>query len=158
MKPVLNLDELTEFEVSDNDKFGERYARVAEKIGAIDLGYSLSIVPPGKRACPFHNHRINEEMFLILEGTGTLRFGAEEYPLKPHDIIACPPGDRSVAHQIINTGDTELKYLSLSTNKPFEICEYPDSDKVLAWSESPGGPIRHITKLESSVDYFEGEL
>src|SRR5687768_3143016 len=95
MKPFLNLDEITEWTQSGEGKYGERYAPISDKIGAKLLGYSISVVPPGKRVCPFHNHRINEEMFLVLDGEGTLRFGDKEYPIKKHDIIACPPGDRS---------------------------------------------------------------
>ena len=59
-------------------------------------------MPPGKVQCPFHNHHAEEEMFFILEGEGELRFGAERYPLRKNDIIACPPGGPDVAHQIIN--------------------------------------------------------
>ena len=83
MKPFINLDELSEFEESNDGKFGEKYATIGEKIGAKKLGYSFSVVPPGKRVCPFHNHRINEEMFLIIEGKGILRFGEKEYRVKP---------------------------------------------------------------------------
>lgn len=158
MKPFLNIDDLEDFTKSEHGDFQERYAPISEKIGARKLGYSLSIVPPGKKVCPFHNHRINEEMFLILEGEGTLRFGESEYAIKAMDIIACPPGDRRVAHQIINTGKADLKYLCLSTNEPFEICEYPDSDKMLALDSSQADqPFRHIARISDSLDYFDGE-
>jgi len=159
MKPFLNIDEIENFEESDNGPFKEKYAVIAPKIGAKKLGYSLSVVPPGKKACPFHNHQINEEMFLILEGTGLLRFGDKEYPLKKHDIISCPPGGQEVAHQIINTGEAELKYLSLSTMEPYEICEYPDSKKMLALvADGDQNRFKHIGKLEQAVNYFEGEV
>lgn len=158
MKPFLNLDELDDYEASDDGPFGEKYSVVSDKIGAQKLGYSVTIVPPGKKVCPFHNHRINEEMFLILEGTGTLRFGEQEYPLKPHDIIACPPGGPEVAHQIINTSDSDIKYLCLSTNEPYDICEYPDSNKMMAMVGGQGErKFRHIAKIEDAVDYYEGE-
>ena len=42
------------------------------------LHYNLTAVPPGKRAFPFHNHRVNEEMFFILEGTGEVRIGCDD--------------------------------------------------------------------------------
>lgn len=158
MKPFLNLDELTDFEEKQHGDFQERYAPISEKIGAEKLGYSLTIVPPGKKICPFHNHRVNEEMFLILEGEGTLRFGDQEYPLRKHDIIACPPGGREVAHQIINTGSSDIKYLCLSTNEPVDVCEYPDSNKMLSMVGEPGErAFRHIARMDEPVDYFEGE-
>jgi len=39
-------------------------------VGARDLGYSYDIVPPGSRARRFDSHRAQEEMFLIVSGTG----------------------------------------------------------------------------------------
>ena len=158
MKPVINLDELDDYRENSDGPYQEKYAPVSEKISAKNLSYSVSVVPPGKKVRPFHNHRIIEEMFLVLEGSGTLRYGDKEYPLKKHDIIACPPGDKSVAHQIINTGDSDIRYFCLSTNEPYDICEYPDSNKIL----STAGPsnkrdFTHISRLDMAVDYFDGE-
>ena len=97
-------------------------------------------------------------MFLILEGTGLLRFGKDEYQLKKNDIIACPVGDRSVAHQIINNGDNDLKYLALGTNRPYDICEYPDSDKILSRVSSGGdSKLWNISKGSESYEYFKDE-
>jgi uncharacterized cupin superfamily protein len=111
MKPVINLDELDV--VSEEDgPFAGKYGVIGERIGAQKLGYNLTICPPGKKVCPFHNHRVDEEMFFILEGEGLLRFGDKEYPLRKHDIVACPAGGPDVAHQIVNTGKTDLKYLA----------------------------------------------
>ena len=64
-------------------------------------------------------------MFLILEGEGELRFGDQRYPIRKHDVIACPQGGPEVAHQIINTGTTTLRYLALSTMSEVDTCEYP---------------------------------
>jgi len=161
VKPLLNLAEITEFEPFEKGPYQERYAGISDKIGAKKLGYSITIVPPGKKSCPFHNHHVAEEMFLILEGNGTLRFGDEEYPIKAYDVIACPPGGRDVAHQIINTSNKDLKYFCLGTNESSEICEYPDSNKMLAMAGEPGEGkrrLRHMTRMDENVDYFEGEL
>jgi uncharacterized cupin superfamily protein len=51
-------------------------------IGAEKLGYSVTLIPPQKRAFQFHNHRVNEELFFVLEGDGELRIGSETYPIK----------------------------------------------------------------------------
>ncbi|MGI2258323.1 cupin domain-containing protein [Shewanella sp. GXUN23E] len=158
MKPLINLNELSESQSSERGKYGETSYPVSELIGARKLGYSLSVVPPGKRVCPFHHHRHNEEMFLMLEGEGTLRFGDQTYPLRPLDIIACPPGGAEVAHQIINSGSEDLIYLCLSTNEPIDICGYPDSGKVLAMTGEQGNrTFRHMSRIRDEVDYYEGE-
>ncbi len=158
MKPLINLDELDKFNELNKGSFRARHAVVSDLLGAVRLGYNVTIVPPGKKACPFHNHQVNEEMFFILSGEGLLRFGEKEYPVKTHDIIACPPGGREVAHQLINTGTADLKYLALSTRDPYEICEYPDSNKILSMvGDYRNKKLRHIARADDSVDYFDGE-
>lgn len=158
MNPIINLNEIREFITHGSGKYQSSHAKVSEKIGAKKLGYHLVRLEPGKSMCPFHNHHVNEELFLILEGNGCIRFGGEEKPIKTMDIIACPPGDRSLAHQIINTGDTTLLYLALSTNEDHEICEYPDSNKVMAFKmHDDGEAFKKIFRIHEAVDYFDGE-
>ncbi len=158
MKPILNLDELDQFQKHGQGTFQAKFGIVSEQIGASLLGYNVTIVPQNKKACPFHNHQVNEEMFLILSGKGLLRFGETEYPVRTHDIIACPPGGREVAHQLINTGTSALKYLAISTRVPYEICEYPDSDKILSMvGDYRNKKLRHIARAGDSLDYFDGE-
>ena len=158
MKPVINLDQLALQSHADGP-FQGQYGVIAERVGAKKLGYSLTVCPPGKTVCPFHNHRVNEEMFFILEGEGLLRFGEQEYRLRKHDVIACPPGGREVAHQIVNTGSVDLKYLALSTMDPAEIAEYPDSDKVGVYVGQQGDrDLRLMFKAAQNVDYWEGEF
>jgi uncharacterized cupin superfamily protein len=157
MKPVINIDELEYTEWGERS-FQQRYAEISSRIGAQDLGYNLTIVPPGKKACPFHNHRANEEMFFVLAGSGVLRFGDQRYPIKAHDVIACPPGGPEVAHQIINTGEVELSYLALSTMKKIEIGEFPDSNKIMSYvGTSMNKELKHVARADQPVDYFDGE-
>jgi uncharacterized cupin superfamily protein len=158
MKPIVNVDEVTEFNEINRGRFSARIAPLSSLVGARRLGYNVTIVPPGKTAFPCHNHRVNEEMFFVLEGSGILRFGNQEYPLKAHDLIACPPGGPEVAHQMINTGKLDLKYLALSTKEEVEICEYPDSKKIMSVvGNFPEFRLRHMSKADVQVDYFDGE-
>ena len=101
-------------------------------------------------------------MFFILQGTGELRWGKETYPIRKGDFIANPPGGPEHAHQMINTGDEELRYLAVSTLIVPETVEYPDSGKVAAFSRqtTPDGSmrvVRQIGRPESSIDYWDGE-
>ncbi|HEY7241198.1 MAG TPA: cupin domain-containing protein [Burkholderiales bacterium] len=134
-------------------RFEARVGQVGRQIGAKKLGYNITAVPPGKRAYPFHNHRLNEEMFYVLEGRGEVRIGAETFPIRAGDFIACPPGGQELAHQIANTGTGELKYLAVSTMRYPEVCEYPDSGKIGVIADS----IRYVNRLDSQVGYWEGE-
>jgi uncharacterized cupin superfamily protein len=48
--------------------------------GLKSLGFGYSEVAPGKSSCPFHNHHVEDEMFVMLEGEGTYRFGMRVMP------------------------------------------------------------------------------
>jgi len=151
---VVNIDQLE----LKQYKFGETFecmaVRIGPLLGAKDLGYSYDVVPPGKRSCPFHSHRGEEEMFFIVRGSGMLRYGTETRKIRAGDVICCPTGGPETAHQIVNDSDAELAYLSISTMLPAEVCEYPDSGKVGAF----GGGLRHMTKAKDHLDYWVDEI
>ena len=143
-------------------RFDARLGMVGTRLGARLLGYNITAVPPGKRAFPLHNHMVNEEMFFVLEGNGELRLGDTTHPVRAGDIVACPPGGPETAHQFVNTGDIELKYLAVSTQLSPEVCLYPDSDKfaVSVYGESgkPGDwRFRHVGRAQDARNYWEGE-
>lgn len=170
-KSIINLDEIElqprppAFSATGEaaERFDVKMGMLGSVIGAQKLGYNITCVPPGKRAFPFHNHRVNEEMFLILEGNGEVRIGNDVYKIKKHDIIACPPGGEETAHQIINTSDSELKYLAVSTKLSPEIANYPDSGKFGILAEYPPSEegksqrFMYIGRENASLDYWEGE-
>ena len=144
------------------ERYESRVGFIGPRVGARALGYNVTAVPPGKRAFPAHNHRVNEEMFFVLVGSGEVRIGAATYPIRPGDIIACPAGGPETAHQIVNTGTEELRYLAISTRMMPEIVEYPDSGKfgILGELSDPSGAprfFRFIGREEQSLDYWEGE-
>ena len=158
MTPLMNLDEVEFDDVEENGYYSSSRGQISDRIGARKLGYNLTVLPPGKAQCPFHCHHGEEEMFLILEGEGELRFGDQRHAIRRHDVIACPPGGPEVAHQIINTGATAMRYLALSTLVEVEACEYPDSQKVLVVAGPRGQRgLRKLFRAESTVDYYDGE-
>lgn len=120
-KPTINLDEVEFDDIEENGRYTSRRASFSDGIGARQLGYNLTELPSGKVQGPFHSHRGEEEMFLILEGEGKLRFGTERYPLRALDVIACPTGGAEVARQIINTCTTTMRYISLSSRAELDV-------------------------------------
>lgn len=146
------------------DRFEVHSGELGGAVGSQKLGYNLTVLAPGKRAFPRHNHWVNEEMFMILEGTGELRLGDEVHPIRPGDVICCLAGGRDTAHQIVNTGVTEMRYLAVSTMQFPEVVEYPDSDKFGIRADRPGsdGPdgnrvFRFRGREAQSLDYWDGE-
>ena len=154
---VINLEELTLEHMEKGDLFECNAVRIGPLLGAKDLGYSYDVVPPGKRSCPFHSHRGEEEMFFIVRGEGLLRYGPETRKVRSGDFICCPVGGPETAHQIINDSDAELAYISVSTMMQAEVCEYPDSGKVGAFGGLGTNRLRHMTPVDASVDYWKGE-
>ena len=158
VKPILNLDSVVFDDVEENGLYTSSRASISDHIGAGHLGYNLTVLPPGKAQCPFHSHHGEEEMFFILEGEGELRFGDARYPIRAHDVIACPPGGADVAHQIINTGTTTMRYLALSNLVQVDACEYPDSGKVLVVAGKRGDRgLRKMFRAENTVEYYDRE-
>ena len=160
-KPIINIAEVefgpfpAPMPESAKAKFGGAVlGRIGPKIGARKLGYSITVLPAGKRAFPFHSHRVNEEMFFILEGEGEVRVGDKIYPIRKGDFVAHPPGGPETAHQIVNTSKNELRYLAVSTMELPEIADYPDSNKFGVMSLDG---FRFLGRLDQSLDYWDGE-
>jgi uncharacterized cupin superfamily protein len=155
---VVNIDELQLEHGAKGDRFEWNSMRIGPRLGAKDLGYSYDVIPPGKRGCPFHSHRGEEEMFFIVKGAGLLRYGNETRAIRAGDFICCPTGGPDTAHQIVNDSTADLAYISVSTMMPAEVCEYPDSGKVGAFGGTGDARLRHMTDSDAGVDYWKDEL
>lgn len=162
-KPVINIDDVPLRDGGNGAAFKAKVGSFGAAIGSDGIGCMLHVVEPGEKAFPFHVHHQKHELFIILEGEGTYRFGKDRYPIRAGDVCAAPTGGADKAHQIINTGSTVLRYLGLSTVAETEVVEYPDSGKFAVssrfdWSNPDAGGIRHIgRKGENCLDYFDGE-
>jgi uncharacterized cupin superfamily protein len=128
-------------------------------LGLRALGISYNEVPPGKSSCPFHSHHVEEELFIVLEGEGTYRFGEKRFSFKAGDVLGAPNGGPETAHQILNTGRVTLKYLGVANNSETEVCEYPDSGKFQVTSRtSVDRRLRHCGRAgQNHLDYWDGE-
>jgi uncharacterized cupin superfamily protein len=158
---VINLSEVPGVEINapEGSAFGGSRQRVGAAIGAQKLGYSFFSVPPGKSAFPYHTHTTNEEMIYVVEGRGVLRLAKDEVDVTAGTIVACPPGTE-FPHQLINTGDQELRYLVVSTMEYPDLSEYPDSNKIGAYATAAVGRqvgFRALFVKDRQVGYYEGE-
>ena len=163
--PVVRLSEAEGVPMTPeggSETFGAEVASIGRRLGLGALGAMYVSVAPGKRAFPFHNHLGNDEMFVILDGEGTYRFGDNEYPVSAGDVCGAPRGGPDTAHQLINTGTHTLRYIGVSTTQDPDIAEYPDSGKFAAIGIFPGksfmdAHLRHVGKREDGRDYWEDE-
>jgi uncharacterized cupin superfamily protein len=106
---------------------------------------------PGKQATRLHRHHLQEEMFLILSGSGTLRHDDKNVPVKTGDFILYLAGDPA-AHTFVNTGTEPLEYLATGNRVSYEVCEYPEEGTV--YVESLGKTLRN-EEIAGSREAFE---
>jgi uncharacterized cupin superfamily protein len=123
--------------------------------GSFATGLRLFEVPPGKLHNPPHCHSAEEEIFVVLDGTGTLELwhrtdddGPEAHPVRRGSVVA-RPGGTGVAHAF-RAGDDGLSFLAYGTRDPRDITYYPRSGKV---SLRGVGVIGRLDVL----DYWDGE-
>lgn len=159
---IINLKDLEFSKHSHGENFEAETAPVANQINAKQLGYRVTRLPPRKRAWPLHAHYVNEEMFFVLSGSGTVRIGEGSYPISEGDFISAPANPEE-PHQIINTSDSTLTYICVSTMLEPEVAVYPESGKIGIIAGSPpgrideqSGVVKFIDK-DTGVDYWDGE-
>ena len=105
----------------------------------------LMVMPPSATNYPYHSHSAQWEMYIVLSGSGQARTPDGVTDIREGDVFLCPPNE---PHQIVNTGDRDLKYYVIADNPVSDICYYPDSDK---WALPD-----KIVKV-TEADYYDGE-
>jgi uncharacterized cupin superfamily protein len=138
--------------------FGIRGTRVGAAAGARRLGLSVYELPPGKRNMPYHAHFGIEELLIVLSGRPTLRGPDGERELGEGEVVAFPVG-RAGAHQLINNGETPVRYLMASSSADADLVEYPDSGKIGARGGGFGTPdsVSYLLSSAEQLGYFDGE-
>ena len=110
-----------------------RVRPLGRSAGAVATGLNHVVLPAEAPGVP-HCHSLEEELFVVLEGSGVLELwtGAEqspeEHPLSAGDVIARPAGT-GVAHSL-RAGPEGLTYLAYGTREPSDMCFYPQSGRV----------------------------
>ncbi|MFH1738078.1 MAG: cupin domain-containing protein [bacterium] len=102
-------------------------------------------IPPVKCPWPYHSHASQWEFYYVLEGTGEMRLEGGAVPIRSGDAMMCPPGE---AHQLHNTGESDLVVQIIADNPPADYCHYPDSGKWAAAGK--------VFRMEVT-DYYDGE-
>ncbi len=59
-----------------------------------------------------HVHKIQEQVYYVLEGEGVLTTDDDKHLMRPHDYVYVPPG---VRHSFTNTGTQGLVFLVVTT-------------------------------------------
>jgi uncharacterized cupin superfamily protein len=158
-RPIINVADVPLVERGNGKAFAVKWGRVGTALGLQALGCAVHVVPAGKKAFPYHRHHVLDELFYVLAGEGEYRWGEERFAVKAGDLIAAPAGTK--AHQLINTGNGELRYLGISSATATEVVEYPDSGKIGVVAGVKDGDFttasyRAMGRVQPA-DYFDGE-
>jgi uncharacterized cupin superfamily protein len=104
------------------------------------------------------NH-VQDELFFVVSGEGEYRFGETTVPIRSGDIVAAPAGTQ--AHQLINTGSNDLRYLGISTGGAVDVVDYPDSKKIAIAAGVKNADFKTATYVGlgrlAQTDYYDGE-
>ncbi len=122
--------------------------KVAAAAGSVTTGLQHVEVAPGKESGLLHCHSLEEEIFVILNGSGVLLLDDEEIPVHQGHVVARPAGT-GVSH-CFRAGEETLTYLAYGPRHPGDVCYYPRSNKIAFRG------VGVIARLER-LDYWDGE-
>jgi uncharacterized cupin superfamily protein len=114
-----------------------------------DLEWSR--IPPGKHNFPYHAHSAQWELYLVINGKGTVRSEEGTTDIVAGDAFIFAPNE---AHQIINSGNEDLVYYVIGDNPIGGSVYYPDSDK---WKVDRRSSSDRVAIKGKETDYFDGE-
>jgi uncharacterized cupin superfamily protein len=117
---------------------GGEWKRLGAAAGSVRTGLNWGW-SPGPANSPIHCHSEEEEIYVVLEGSGTLvlvptpqamRAGTkeEEVPIRAGHVISRLPGTR-IAHGL-RAGEEGMTFLGYGTRRPSDITYYPLSNKI----------------------------
>ena len=82
-----------------------------EATGSQKLDYRISVYQPKAYVVP-HRHKVQEQVYHVLDGEGLMDLAGERTVVRKDDIIFIPPG---VEHAIYNTGMVDLRFVVVTT-------------------------------------------
>jgi len=94
--------------------FGGAFSKLLvrpEVCGSKRIDYRISTYQPRGYVEP-HSHRVQEQVYHVLEGEGLMEIDGERRVVRRHDVIYIPSG---VKHAIYNTGLTDLTFIVVTS-------------------------------------------
>src|SRR6516164_2069152 len=84
---------------------------MSEAAGSRHIDYRISMYQPMAHV-KLHRHKVQEQVYHVIEGEGLMEIGGEKRVVRMHDYIFLPPG---VDHSISNTGRVDLVFLVVTS-------------------------------------------
>jgi mannose-6-phosphate isomerase-like protein (cupin superfamily) len=96
------------------DHFGGALSKplvMPETAASQHIDYRISMYQPMAYVAR-HKHKVQEQVYHVIEGEGLMELGDETRVVRKHDFIFVPPG---VEHSISNTGTVDLVFLVVTS-------------------------------------------
>jgi len=147
---IVNVDECPDYPEEIHSK------ELAGTAGSVRAGLNWLELRAGQHSSVPHCHSLEEEIFVVLDGTGTLELWPaprsdarrENVAIRAGHVVARPPGTR-VGHRVA-AGPDGMTVLVYGTREPNDISYYPRSGKVFLRGVGVLGRIEQL-------DYLDGE-
>nr|WP_321985841.1 cupin domain-containing protein [uncultured Lichenicoccus sp.] len=116
---------------------GREARNVARAGGASDFNANHVVVPPGCWSSQRHWHEAEDELVVILSGSGVLIDEHGRHAMEAGDIAIFPKNDGN-GHKLVNDGGAPLVLLAIGRPEA-SVVHYSDID--LLWT--PEGGVQH---------------
>jgi uncharacterized cupin superfamily protein len=121
----LAIAEIKPFAYAFEAGIGGTMTDVGRTLGSQSIGLIIQTVPPGNRASRRHRHLFQEEILIVMGGTGVLLHGEDRLDVKSGDAFCYLAGDPEL-HTFENTGTDDLVIWAFGNRFSHEVCLYPD--------------------------------
>jgi uncharacterized cupin superfamily protein len=109
---IVNLKKLENKAGEGGPTLEARFAR--SEIGSEHLGVSHFRYAPGRRSNRGHAHREQEEVYVVLDGSGRVKLDDELVEISPWDIVRVAPG----TFRGFEAGSGGLELLAIGSDRP----------------------------------------
>jgi mannose-6-phosphate isomerase-like protein (cupin superfamily) len=115
----------------------ERFQTLRKELGATSLGINLIRLAPRQRG-RIHRHGVQEEVYVVLEGTLTLVVEGEPHEIGERQVVRIAPDER---RQLVNTSETPLVLLAVGAGG-----DHPgrDGEAFESWEDTDGRPPQEV--------------
>ncbi len=97
---VVSLRTVEAFTTKDGSTIRELHHTAAQSLAEATL--------EPDEATERHYHRLTEEIYFVIKGSGRMEVDGEEQQIRPGDAVLIPPG---AWHTLVNNGTSELRIL-----------------------------------------------
>ena len=119
-----------------------RMTDIGRTLGSQKIGLAVQTVAPGNWSSRRHRHMFQEEILVVMSGTGTLHHGDTIVPCRPGDAFCYLAADPAI-HAFENTGTEDLVIWAFGDRHPHEVCLYPDQGVAFVEGLGADVPLDH---------------